>query len=137
MWNFEEWGVLWQKLPLRDRWLNSTSLLTSNLKKWSMKTICWYETIWTQQVRALQKRRRAHTLTDFLSIFSMIVFSYMVELSIFFDCDIKMHENTTQLCLNQLRILKTLFFRIKNCLQVVLESKNLGKHSKNVEIATT
>ena len=45
------------------------------------------------------------TLTDFLSILFMIVFSYMVELSIFSDCDIKMHENTTQLCLNQLRIL--------------------------------
>ena len=54
--------------------------------------------------------RLHNTLTDFLSILSMIVFSYMVELSIFFDCDIKMHENTTQLCLNQLRILKTLFF---------------------------
>ena len=29
------------------------------------------------------------TLTDFLSILSMIMFSYMVQLSIFSDCDIK------------------------------------------------
>ena len=30
-----------------------------------------------------------NTLTDFLSILSMIMFSYMVQLSIFSDCDIK------------------------------------------------
>ena len=50
------------------------------------------------------------TLTDFLSILFTIMFSYIVQLSIFSDCDIEIHENVIQWCLNQLRILKTLFF---------------------------
>ena len=34
------------------------------------------------------RREKVGTLTDFLSILSMIMFSYMVQLSIFSDCGI-------------------------------------------------
>ncbi len=48
-----------------------------------------------------------------------------------------MYENTTQLCLNQLRIPKASFFIYEKLSPGGARAKNLGKHSKNGDIATT
>ena len=63
---------------------------------WSMVVLASASLVVSKLLSMFCIQSRTFTLTDFLSILSMIMFSYMVQLSIFSDCDIKIYENVTQ-----------------------------------------